>query len=219
MKKMPDKCVDMVLTDPPYGIDFLSPRTNNHTTIKNDEIEEFKTMLPLLLRELKRITKDTAVCCCCCGGGGGKNPVSAIFTLEIIKYFHLIQTVIWDKKTIGLGWRYRPSYETILVFSKSKDKYNFYDTSNKVSNIVRYNNIIPQKGNHPTPKPVPLMGRFMSIHTKKDDIVLDPFLGSGTTAIACHRLGRKYIGIEQEEKYVEIAHKRIKTETRQMMLF
>lgn len=217
MKQMPDGCVDLVLTDPPYGIDFLSQRTNNHNKIANDGLSEFLFLLPKALMEFKRILTETGVCCCC--GGGGKTPSSALLTLELVKHFHLIQTVIWDKKTIGLGWRYRPSYETILVFSKSKNNYNFYDTSKKVSNIFRYNNIIPQKGDHPTPKPVALMGKFIALHTQENDIVLDPFCGSGTTPIACHRLNRKYIGIELEEKYVEIAKKRIETETRQMKLF
>lgn len=208
MKHIPDNSIDFILTDPPYGIDFLSPITDNHTKIKNDSFDDFKLLLPDMLSEFKRILKDTAVCCCCCGGG--KTPVSQIFTLEAIKYFNLIQTVIWDKKTIGLGWRYRPSYETIIILSKSKDNYNFYDNSNCVSNIVRKTTVIPKKGNHPTPKPVALMEHFIRLHSQVNDIVLDPFMGIGSTCVACKNTNRRYIGIELDDKYFDIACDRLK---------
>jgi DNA modification methylase len=208
MKGIPDNSIDLVLTDPPYGIDFLSPWTDNHDKIENDGFDVFQENAKIWIENFNRVLTDTGCLCCCCSGGG-KRPVSAIFTMELVKQMNLIQTVIWDKKTIGLGWRYRPSYETIIIGSKSKDKYNFYDTSKSCSNIVRYNNVIPQKGDHPTPKPVDLMAHFLRIHTNKGDTVLDPFLGSGTTAVACKMLDRNYIGIELSEKYCEIARDRI----------
>lgn len=214
-----DKSVDLVLTDPPYGIDYLSPRTDNHTKIANDDLPTWGELLPLWLAEMKRTLTDSGCCCCCCGGGGGKTPVTALFTVEFIRHFNLIQTLIWDKMTVGLGWRYRPSYETIVIGSKDKDKYAFYDTSNNCSNIIRMNNVIPQAGEHPTVKPVPLMGKLINIHSQTTETALDPFAGSGTTAIACIRLNRKYILIEKEEKYCEIAARRIETELEQTDLF
>jgi len=63
---------------------------------------------------------------------------------------------------------------------------------------------------HPTQKPLKLIKYIIRKYTKKDDIILDPFLGSGTTAVACKELGRRYIGIEISEKYCEIAKNRIK---------
>ena len=218
MKELPDNSVDAVITDPPYGIDYLSPWTDNHTKIVNDYLPTWSEVLPAWLTEMRRVITDTGCCCCCCCGGG-KTPVTALFTIEFIKYFNLIQTLIWDKQTVGLGWRYRPSYETIVIGSKSKDKYSFFDTSHNCSNIIRMNNVIPQKGEHPTVKPVPLMGKLLNIHTRPGNLILDPFAGSGTTAIACIRLGRKYILIEKEEKYCEIAARRIETELDQTDLF
>ena len=207
-----DKSVDMVLTDPPYGIDFLSNWTDNHFKIANDDLCSWTEQLPLWLAEMKRVLTDTGCCCCCCGGGGGKTPVTALFTIEFIKHFHLIQTLIWDKLTIGLGWHYRPSYETIVIGSKSKDKYAFYDETKSLSNIIKINNVIPQRGEHPTVKPVSLMAKLLFIHSQKNDLILDPFAGSGTTGIACIRTNRRYVMIEKEEKYCEIAAKRIDTE-------
>ena len=172
MQTLPNESIDAIITDPPYGISFLSPWTNNHKKIANDGLEEFKYALPLWLKEFHRLLTPTGVACCCCCGGGA-TPVSQIFTLELLKQgFYLIQTLIWDKKTIGLGWRYRPSYETILVFSKSKDKYNWYTERKDVSNILRWGNIIPQKGDHPTPKPVNLMRELILLNTKDEQTVL-----------------------------------------------
>lgn len=166
LKELPDKCIDLVLTDPPYGIDYLSNRTDHQRRIENDKYEDFSKLYPQWIFQFKRVLTDTGCCCCCCGGG--KTPVSQEFTLEAIKQgFNLIQTIIWDKCTIGLGWHYRPSYETIVVLSKSKDNYNWFTERKDISNIVRIPNIIPQKGDHPTPKPVKLMQFFIDLHSKK----------------------------------------------------
>lgn len=218
LKQLPDKCVDLVLTDPPYGIDFLSNRTDHQRRIENDKYEDFSKLYPQWIAEFKRVLTDTGCCCCCCGGG--KTPVSQEFTLEAVKQgFNLIQTVIWDKCTIGLGWHYRPSYETIVILSKSKDKYNWFTQRKDISNIVKIPNIVPQKGDHPTPKPVELMQHFIDLHSKENDIVLDCFSGSGTTAIACHRLNRRFICIEKDKEYWAASCKRLEDERKQLSLF
>ena len=220
LKQLPDNSVDLVLTDPPYGIDYLSNRTENHKKIENDKYEDFSKLYPIWIAEFKRILTDTGCCCCCCCCGGGKTPVSQEFTLEAIKQgFNLIQTVIWDKCTIGLGWHYRPSYETVIVLSKSKDKYNWFTDRKDVSNIVRIGNIIPQKGDHPTPKPVELMQHFLDLHSKENDVVLDPFSGSGTTAIACHNMKRNFICIEKDFDYWKASCKRLEDHQKQLSLF
>lgn len=153
MKSIPSGSVDLILTDPPYGISFLSWRQRHQRKIKNDGLEEWLKILPVYLQEFKRVLTETG-CCCCFSGGGGKTPVSAIFVLEAIKHLKLIQTVVW-KKTIGLGWRYRPAFENIHILSKNIDKYNFYDTSRKCSNVVDgINRQVPRRGEHPTKKPV-----------------------------------------------------------------
>jgi DNA modification methylase len=210
MKSLPDKCVDLVLTDPPYGIGYWSNRSDAHEVLVNDGFEQWNDNFPIWIKEFSRIMTDTACCCCCCGGG--KTPVSAIATLELTKHMELIQTLVWDKMTIGLGWRYRPSYETILVGSKSKDNYNFFDESKACSNILRFNNVIPARNEHPTQKPVDLMKKLVQIHSNREHLILDPFAGSGTTLVAAKQLGRKYIGIEINPDYVKICNQRLAQE-------
>ena len=73
--------------------------------------------------------------------------------------------------------------------------------------------------NHPCIAPLTLMGRCVDIFTENEQVIVDPFMGSGTTAVACERLNRRWIGIEIEEKYCEIAAKRIELERKQLKLF
>ena len=216
MKEIPDKTIDMILTDPPYGIDFCSPRTNRKERLQNDKLDDWKKTLEPMFIEFKRIMSNCC-CCCCCAGGGGETPVIAFMMIEAIKHLNLIQTLIW-KKFIGLGWRYRPMYENILVSSKSKKEYHFFDTSKKCGNVIEgINQDIPRyfdykpgyHDEHPTQKPIALMKKLITIHSLKGMIILDPFLGSGTTAIACKELGRKCIGIEINKKYCEMAKRKL----------
>ena len=71
---------------------------------------------------------------------------------------------------------------------------------------------------HPTVKPLALMEYLIRLAMHKDGVLLDPFLGSGTTAVACERLGRRWIGIEIDESYCEIAARRIEKETKQLRI-
>ena len=207
LREMPDKSVDLVLTDPPYGINYKSNHTKNHDYIINDNFDDWLYLMRQVLPEWKRILTNTGCCCCC--GSGGKTPVTAIFTVEAIKHFNLIQTLVW-KKFIGLGWRYRPAYENILVLSKSKNNYNFYDKSKACANVIEgFNQDIPQSDEHPTQKPVELMEHLLLIHSKKDDIILDSFCGGGSTLQGAKELGRRFIGIEISPAYLEICKKRL----------
>ena len=208
MKQIPDGSIDCIITDPPYGIQYLSSWTTNHNEIINDGFEIWQEQIKLWLPEFKRIITPTGCCCCCCGGGG-KTPVTALFTIEAIKNFNLIQTLVW-RKFVGVGWKYRPSYENIVILSKSKDNYDFYDETNNCSNLIEgINQEIPQKGEHPTQKPIALMRKLIRIHSKEGDTVFDPFLGGGTTAIAAIMEKRNFIGAELSPEYCEMANKRI----------
>lgn len=212
MAHIPSESIDAIITDPPYGISFKSPWQTYQQEIKNDGLDDWQIILPKFLSEFKRVISPIGCCCCCCGGGG-KTPVTAIFTIEAIKHMNLIQTLVW-RKFVGLGWKYRPAYENIVILSKSKDAYSWYDESKKMANVIEgINQDIPSnKWQHPTQKPVELMELLIKNHTKKGDIVLDPFAGSGTTLEAAKKLGRRYIGIELEDRYIEMCQRRLQQE-------
>lgn len=95
--------------------------------------------------------------------------------------------------------------------TKSKDERNFSDDFREFGDGVSsgHKNLAPQKNFHPTVKPLKLMSYLITLGSREGDIVLDPFVGSGTTCIAAKQLGRKYIGIEREQEYLDIAKARL----------
>jgi len=220
--------VDVIFTDPPYGHnnnngDLISrreaalgvgkyePEVNNRP-IANDG-EEANEIFRAALPEMRRILQPGCCCCCCCGGGG-PDPQFARWSLWMDEHFNFKQMVVWDKGEMGLGWHYRRSYETVLVGEVPGAACRWFDETNKIENIIRpgkygIKKIIPGKDDHPTIKPINLGKHFILLHSKKGDVCLDPFMGSGTTGVACVQTGRKFIGIEIDHGYFEIAKKRI----------
>jgi len=223
MRQLPDACVDMVMTDPPYGLncndgDLISrweaalgrgpagpPRP-----IPGDSRQDWLFGLPLWMDQFNRLLRHGGCCCCCCGGGGPQ-PIFAEMALEMDRAIGFKQAVVWDKGGLGMGWHYRRSYEFVLVAQKRGVSCKWYGGDSE-SNVVRIGKLIPQADHHPTEKPVNLMGHFIRLHTAPGDVVLDPFLGSGTTAVACERLGRRWVGCEINPEYAALAEKRIARE-------
>lgn len=229
LKTIPDKSVDAVITDPPYGHnnnckgDLISRWEKSvgksveidSRPILNDGVEA-NELVKLLFDECARILVPGGCCCCCCGGGG-PDPQFARWTLWLDNALEFKQMIIWDKGKIGMGWHYRRSYETVLVAQRRGAKCKWYDDSKKIENIIRpgdygIKKIIPTKDQHPTQKPVALAEYFIRLHTTEGDTVLDPFMGSGTTGVACKHLNRNFIGFELDENYYNIAKNRIEKE-------
>lgn len=218
------------ITDPPYG-----HNNNNNDLIARWELalgrkEEAKAARPRPIANdgheateiFERFCKEAArlccCCCCCCGGGGGPDPQFARWALILDKYFSFAQQVIWDKGKMGMGWHYRRSTECILVaYNKKLKKAPWYSTSHKIENIIRpgdygIKKIIPSASDHPTPKPVALFEHFIRLHTPEGGAILDPFAGAGTAGIAAMRTGRRAVLVELEERWCELAAKRMENE-------
>lgn len=228
--------IDLILTDPPYGHnnnngDMIANReaifgkgkskvkkvdSSNYRPIANDG-EEANDLFKWAVKQYSQLLKPGGCCCCCCCGGGGPNPQFARWTLWLDEQIPFKMMIVWDKGPMGMGYHYRRSYETVLVAQKPGGACKWYDKTKKIENIIRPNmfgirKIIPKSNEHPTLKPIQLMGLFINLHSQKNEVVLDPFMGSGTTLVAAKKLGRKAIGIELEEKYCEIAVKRLNQE-------
>ncbi len=114
--------------------------------------------------------------------------------------------IVWDKGSIGLGNGFRRQHE--LICHASKGVPNVYDKSK--GDVLRHGRQDPV--DHPSPKPVSLMLDVLSVVSPPGGAVLDPFMGSGSTLRAAKDLGRKAIGIEVDERYCEIAAKRMAQE-------
>ena len=190
--------VDLVLTDPPYGIKAYSTGVMGGGVLAKQS-------------KYKATTWDNSI------------PDKKIFDLVIAK----------SKNQIIFGGNYFVEYlknsSCWLVWNKDNGNNNFADcelawTSFKTATRIikwRWQGMLkeaPETRYHPTQKPVGLFAWILDKYSKPTDTILDCFLGSGTTAIACERLNLKWIGIEKEEKYCEIAVKRIKQEVSQRKL-
>jgi DNA modification methylase len=167
---------------------------------------------------------DSGCCCCCCCGGGGPDPQFARWSLWLDEVLDFKQMVVWDKGPMGMGWHYRRSYETVLVAQKPGGACKWFDTSGKIENIIRpgyrgIKKIIPQATDHPTPKPPELARHFIRLHTKPGDLVLDPFMGGGSTAVAAIAEGRRFVGVELDPAFFDMACRRIEKAQRQGQLF
>jgi len=214
--------VDMIFADPPYGhgnhVDDLNARLNDHRGIEgqpiaNDSAEEFRTALGGMLTEAARVLdKDCCCCCCCCCGGGGPSPTFAWVAARMdeggLDFFH---SVIWDKVNPGLGWRYRRQHEMVMVAHRTGGKLLWGDDNIAIPNVIRMSP--PRNRQHPNEKPISLVTQFIEAHTVPGQIILDPFCGSGTTLVAAKMLGRRFIGIDIEKKYCDIAEERLQNTT------
>ncbi len=231
MKSIPDKSIDLIITDPPYGLNYNNGKDlagqwekvfggdlkNNGVSreIINDGEEEAIELFTNFIIEAKRILKNNAYCCCCCCGGGGVKPLFAKWSLIIDNIMHFNHAVVWDKGGLGMGIHWRRTYEFILIGKNGTNGSHRWNGTKKECNIIRqgrFNKIIPNSKQHTTQKPVGLFRYFINLYSNEGDIVLDPFLGSGSTAIACIRSNRNYIGIEIDKNYYELAEKRINAE-------
>jgi len=222
-----DACsIDFIFADPPYGHN----NNNNGDLIHHwekalglarhgppaaarpmaNDGPEANELVRWFYEESERLLRPGA-CCCCCGGGGGPDPQFARWSLWLDEAIGFKHAVVWDKCRLGMGWHYRRNYEMVLVGQKKGAACKWYG-GNNVPNVVRFEKIIPQAWQHPTVKPLELPAWFIGLHTLPGDVVLDPFMGSGTTLVAAKSLGRRSIGIEIDERYCEMAAKRLSQE-------
>lgn len=126
----------------------------------------------------------------------------------------IINMVVWDKQVFGMGNGFRNQHELVLHAAAGTPR--VFDRS--VPNVIGSKRL-PASEIHPTEKPVELMENLVRVCTDKGEVVLDPFMGSGTTLVACQRLGRMGTGIEIDPEYWRVACQRVDEATRQRDLF
>lgn len=221
--------VDLLWTDPPYGHSNhdgdWNARLNEHRGIEgapiaNDDADGMRSVVDAMLNLAVPLLKADCCCCCCCcgGGGGGPRPTFAWVAQRMdtsgLQFFH---SVIWDKINPGLGWRFRRQHEMVMVAHRSGGKLAWRDPDLATPNVFRFSK--PRAGEHPNEKPVELCEHFINLHTNNGDLVLDPFMGSGTTGVAAVALGRRFFGIELEPRFFDIACERISRADAQNDLF
>lgn len=186
LKRMRDKSVDCIITDPPYGVELKYCGYR-------DSQENLKNLIAAFMPEALRVAHRVVLTC-------GTNNI------------HLYPRPTWILAwymAAGKGctsWGFS-CWQPILVYGK--DPY----LANRMGgrpDVIPFNGGRPNPYAHPCPKPLPFMLKLVErVSVKRTDTILDPFMGAGTTGVACKRLGRRFIGIEQSARYVRIARRRI----------
>ena len=140
-----------------------------------------------------------------------------VFYPGAYRLWDFTSALVWDKTRVGLGKIFRHQYEMILWASNAGA---YAASDGKLhSDILRHPPTFSGDRDHPVQKPPALMEELLTVCTRPDDVVADLFMGSGTTGEAAVRLGRSFVGVEQEPRYFDIACRRIEQAQRQRDLF
>ncbi len=211
MKQLPDKCVDLVLTDPPYNASNSNIGFKDGYKTINEEWDKGFSPIPFLDIAFSKIKDGGSIMAFC----------SYHLLGEYLQYGKKVQQIIHLEHITAmpaLAKVYTPVVEYCIWFSTPRYIFNKQYSGR---NILRNHKagIVDGKFGHPSVKPTDLISQLLRVHANKDSVVFDPFMGSGTTAVACERLGRKWFGCELEPKYVAIANKRIEAERNQLKFF
>lgn len=220
MKDIPDRSIDMVLVDPPYE---LSNHGGGKTKLAERELVKNKHInfisngfdYDIVFNEFLRVCKIPNIFIFC-----SNKQVSKIMSWFETRKLNTT-LLVWEKTNpVPLcNGKYLSDCEFIIYIRGKGSTFN-NNTPFEFKKKVYTSAIVSNKNRlHPTQKPLELIERYILLHTKKDDIVLDPFMGSGTTGVACQNLNRNFIGFEIDEKYFEIAKKRLERNTTQLELF
>ena len=208
MKEMQDNSINCIITDPPYsGLQSKSRGDGRFSQeehhIDYDDLSEraFLLFLKPIFRELYRVLKVGGHLYCFTDWKQLRNMADCI---ELAS-FKIVNLVCWDKGHFGTGAGYRSQAEYILVFSKGLP--NIFNLNN-IGNVITCKRATDN--DHPHEKPLELIDVFILNSTQKDDIVFDPFLGSGTTAEAAIKRGRQFIGMDVSKDYFTAAQIRVK---------
>ncbi len=242
MKEIEDNSIDLIVTSPPYNA------KKNYATYKDDvPLDEWLSLIEKTLKESYRVLSDKSRACFNLTWVMGKKPQIVVPHL-IAKIgeelgFYMRPWIMWDKgicnSTAWGSWLspsgacIRSRCEPILVFQKgiggkkrisgeghgkcvkgdcTKEEFLQY-----TENVWNFKGV--RQDVHPAMFPEELPKRLIKLYTWKGDMVLDPFMGVGTTGVVCAKLGRSFVGIELDEKYLKIAEARIKEHNKQTRLF
>jgi len=207
-----DESIDLIVTDPPYGIGYQS--SHRYSSPQFDKIKDDTDPNYSILIDFYRVLKDDTALYLYT-----RWDVYPKWLEEINKVgFKVKNACIWHKGGGGMGdlvGAYAPEYEMCIYAVKGRHILR----GKRLPDVWKLKKDAHVRYVHPTQKPVHAMELPILKSSDEGDLVLDPYSGSGTTGVACARSKRKFIGCDIEEKYVNLANKRINIEISQIKLF
>ena len=212
LKSLPDESVNLIATDPPYPVTSRGSAGNSGGMLQKDINKKGQVFTHNNIDcseyapEFYRLLKDGSHCYVM------TNHINLIKMLNTFTDcgFHFIKSLVWDKGNKIMGQYYMSQFEYILFFRKGKGvKINNCGTSDILSVPNKKTKDEDGKNLHDTEKPVELMRILIENSTQPNDIVIDPFVGVGSTALACIKSNRRFICCELDNKYCNIAKNRI----------
>lgn len=234
MKELPDNSIHLMITSPPYNV---SKEYDDDLTL-----QQYLTLLENSFRETYRVLVNGGRACINVANLGRKPyiPLSDYISKIMIQIgFKMRGEIIWNKaasaspSTAWGSWQsaanptLRDVHEYILIFSKGEYKREKENKENSISkeqfiewtkSIWTMNAESARRIGHPAPFPEELPFRLIQLYSFKDDIVLDPFMGSGTTALSAAKSGRKFVGYDISKEYIALAEKRLHSHLSQTKL-
>lgn len=216
IKQIEDKSIDLILTDPPYNTGMKASTSKDWlSNFFNDDMsdKDYINLVSTSCKEFFRVLKNDR------GGYIYINWKKMQLWIDKLKEsgFEVKNVIVWDKVIHGLNYQnYAYTYEMIIYFKKGKPELNnkrLEDNKNQYyKDIWHIKRDIGNADNiekHETVKQIKVIKLPILHSSKEGDVVLDCFMGSGTTAVACKQLGRNFIGIELSEEYCKIANERL----------
>ena len=211
LKTLDNDSVDLIVSDPPYRVQqhgssglsgIFKTKTGAEKELNSKLFQHNEVEVTDYASELFRVLKPDNHCYIMINDFNLRNFLNVFTDVG----FHFTKLIIWDKQNKIANPYYMQQVEYILFMSKGRTKQiNNCGTSNllSISNMENKNN------DHPTEKPVELMEILIKNSSKEGDLVMDPFVGVGATALACQNLNRNFIGCEIDKKYYDTAMERL----------
>jgi site-specific DNA-methyltransferase (adenine-specific) len=212
LRTLDEKSIDLIVTDPPYNMAYNGRgKINSFEIFENDDLtdENHSKWFSEILVEMHRVLKDDSAIYIWIDWRN-----YARFYGLIKQFFDIKNCIVWDKTSIGMGQYYRFQHEFCIYSHKGKPILNVKGSCADVWQIKRETGY-----EHPTQKPITLMYKCLQNSSSSDNIILDPFMGSGSTLVAAEMLGLRAIGIELDEKYYELSKRRLLSKINQATLF
>jgi len=231
-KKIPDNSIDMTFADPPFNLN--KKYNNNNDKLK---LEEYLNWCEKWINEMVRVTKPTGSIFV-----HNIPKWLTFYSSYLNKIANFKHWISWDAPTAPMGKTLQPAHYGILFYTKEPKGFKFYevryphkrtrkakilakDYGGKKGLLHPYGPLVSDvwtdihrikhnkyRDEHPCQLPIHLLERIILMSTDENDIILDPFNGTGTTALAARRLGRNYIGFDLSQEYVDITNSKLKKE-------